>query len=217
VTLLRRGALLDLSIVRRVGVLAFVALAVSVLVWGAPTVRGAVRGETPGTWCGGALWRLMTLSDEQRGRIDFSPQAISIAQIAKLPPPSRIEPTRATAFQRQRWTMSMVVDRYRIASNGEIVLILYNIESAQYMDAYLPNPHCLGPRARDRSGMLAARKEFISHCPRVTPDWRLLGATVDVGGVGFWNRSKATRGALPNGAELRPLTDFKIVSGCGVG
>jgi len=113
--------------------------------------------------------------------------------------------------------MSVVVDRYRIASNGEIVLILYSIESGQYMDAYLPNPQCLGQRARYRSGMLAARKELVSRCPRVTAQWQLLGATVRVAGIGFWNTSTATRGALPNGAELRPLTDFKIVSGCGVG
>lgn len=217
VRLLRRGALLNISIVRRVGLLAVVAVAVSALAWGAPTVRGAVGSEAPGPWCGGVLWRLMTLSDAQRGRVDFSPRAISIAEIAKLPPPTRIGTTRATAFQRQRWTMSMVVDRYRIASNGEIALILYSIESAQYMNAYLPNPHCLGPRARDRSGMLAARKEFISHCPPATAQWQLLGATVQVGGVGFWNPSKATRGALPNGAELRPLTDLSIVSGCGIG
>jgi hypothetical protein len=158
----------------------------------------------------------MTLSDAQRGRIDFSPRGISIAEIAKLPPPTRIGTTRATAFQRQRWTSSMVVDRYRIASNGEIALILYSIESAQYMNAYLPNPHCLGPRARDRSGMLAARREFVSHCPPASAQWQLLGATVQISGVGFWNPSKATRGALPNGAELRPLTDLRIVSGCGI-
>jgi hypothetical protein len=213
----RRGGLLGVSFVRRVGVLGLVVLAVLVLAWRAPTVRGAVGGEPPGTWCGGVLWRLMTLSDEQRGSVDLFPQATSLAQIAKLAPPSRIGTTRATAFQRQRWAMSAVVDRYRIASNGEIALILYSIDSAQYMDAYLPNPHCLGPRARDRAGMLAAKKEFISHCPPVTAQWQLLGATVEVAGVGFWNPSKATRGALPNGAELRPLTDLKIVSGCGVG
>ena len=38
-----------------------------------------------------------------------------------------------------------------------------------------------------------------------------------VAGVGFWNPRAVTRGALPTGAELRPLTNFKIVSGCGVG
>jgi hypothetical protein len=109
-----------------------------------------------------------------------------------------------------------VIDRYRIASNGEIVLILYSIETAQYMNVYLPNPHCLGPRARGRDDMLAARKELTSNCPAVKWSWQLLGITVDLTGVGFWNPSRSTRGGLPNGAELRPVTSFKIVSGCGI-
>ena len=122
---------MDVSFVRRVGVLGLVVLAVLVLAWGAPTARGVVGDEPPGTWCGGVLWRLMTLSDDQRGSVDLFPQATSLAEIAKLAPPSRIGATRATPFQRQRWAMSAVVDRYRIASNGEIVLILYSIDSAQ--------------------------------------------------------------------------------------
>jgi hypothetical protein len=115
------------------------------------------------------------------------------------------------------WRLHAVVDRYRIASNGEIVLILFSIDTGQYMNAYLPNPVCLGRRARDRSGMVAARRQFSSHCAPVTAAWQLLGATVDVAGVGFWNPSKHTRGASPNGAELRPLTNLRIVFGCGVG
>jgi hypothetical protein len=174
-------------------------------------------GASPGPWCGGELWRLETLSDRQRARVDFHKVETSIAQIAKLPPPRAIGRSRATDFQRRRWSMRVVVDRYRIASNGEILLVLYSIDSAQYMDAYLPNPHCLGPRARDRTGIDAARREFTSHCPPATAAWQLLGATVELAGIGFWNPSKSTRGALPNGAELRPLTNLKLVTGCGAG
>jgi hypothetical protein len=65
--------------------------------------------------------------------------------------------------------------------------------------------------------MVAAREQFTSHCATVTAAWQLVGVTVDVAGVGFWNPSKRTRGALRNGAELRPLTNLRIVSGCGVG
>jgi hypothetical protein len=57
----------------------------------------------------------------------------------------------------------------------------------------------------------------MAHCPAPTTAWQLLGVTVDIGGIGFWNPAKTTRGASANGAELRPLTNFKIVSGCGVG
>jgi hypothetical protein len=178
--------------------------------------RAIIDKEDPGTWCGGTLWRLMTLSDDGRQMVDLQATPTTIAEIAKLEPPKRINPVRATTFQRQSWSLRAVIDRFRIASNGEIVLILYSIDTAQFMNVYLPNPHCLGARARDRADMVAARKALTSRCPTVRPAWQLLGVTVEVTGVGFWNPSRATRGALQNGAELRPLTSFKIVTGCGI-
>jgi hypothetical protein len=178
--------------------------------------RGTGGKVDPGTWCGGTLWRLMALSDEERQSVDLKSLPATIAEIAKLVPPTRITPNRTTIFQQRAWSLRGVIDRYRIASNGEIILSIYSIESAQSMNVYLPNPNCLGLRSRDRDEMIAARQELKSHCPTVLPAWQLLGITVDVTGVGFWNPSKVTRGALPNGAELRPLTSFKIVSGCGI-
>ena len=180
---------------------------------GAPVTS---RHENPGSWCGGSLWRLMTLSDSDRMKVNLHGEATTIADIAKLAPPQHIVAARTTAFQRQVWKLHAVIDRYRIASNGELVLILFSIPSGQYMDVYLPNPVCLGERARDRSGMIAARDQFAAHCDSVTAAWQLLGTTVDVAGVGFWNPSKRTRGALQNGAELRPVTNLRVVSGCGV-
>jgi len=171
----------------------------------------------PGRWCGGVRWRLMTLSDPARNRVHLDRIPTSISNLDALKPPQTIGVDRTTGFQLVTWRMQTVVDRYRVASNGEIVLVLYDIPSGKYMDAYLPNPECLGKRARDRTGMLAARKEFTDHCPRPTTQWQLLGATVDVSGVGFWNPVHTTRGALPNGAELRPLTNLSIVTGCGIG
>jgi hypothetical protein len=181
-----------------------------------PDVPRARKLEGPGTLCGGTLWRLMTLSDRTRYTVNLKGQPTTIAKLAELQRPRVIGRSRSTPYQRQVWKMHAIVDRYRIASNGEIVLVLYSIDSGQYMNAYFPNPQCLGPRARDRTGMIAARRELVSRCPTVDASWQLLGITVDLGGVGFWNPSTATRGALKNGAELRPLTNFKIVSGCGV-
>ena len=180
---------------------------------GAPATSGR---ESPGTWCGGSLWRLMTLSDSDRTKVNLHGTATTIADIAKLVAPRHIVAARTTAFQRRVWKLHAVIDRYRIASNGELVLILFSIPTGQYMDVYLPNPRCLGERARDRTGLIAARRQFMSHCDAVTSAWQLLGTTVDVAGVGFWNPSKKTRGALQNGAELRPLTNLRVVSGCGV-
>jgi hypothetical protein len=204
------------SLVRWLCVLALALLTAAFVAHGSSADRASTGRESPGPWCGGALWRQMALSDTQRGKIDFRPLRTSIAEISKLVPPRTARAIRATPFQLRSWSMPAVVDRYRIASNGEIVLILYSIDSAQYMDAYIANPNCLGPRSRARSEMIAARKAFTSQCPHATAQWQLLGATVELTGVGFWNPTKATRGALPNGAELRPLTSVKIVNGCGI-
>jgi hypothetical protein len=178
---------------------------------------GNHAGSSPGQWCGGVRWRLMTLSDPDRKRVHLDRIPTTIANLAAQTRPKSIGIRRSTGFQLVSWRMQVVIDRYRIASNGEIVLVLYDIPSGMYMDAYMPNPNCLGERARDRTGMIAARKEFTDHCPRPTAQWQLLGATVDISGVGFWDPVTTTRGALPNGAELRPLTNLSIVSGCGVG
>ena len=116
---------------------------------GAPATSGR---ESPGTWCGGSLWRLMTLSDNDRTKVNLHGTPTTIADIAKLVAPQHIVAGRTTAFQRRVWKLHAVIDRYRIASNGELVLILFSIPTGQYMDVYLPNPRCLGERARDRTG-----------------------------------------------------------------
>ena len=175
-----------------------------------------VNGPRPGTGCGGTLWRLMTLSDRQNRSVVLQRKPTTIADIAGIPRPKTIGLRRTTPFQRQVWGVRAVVDRYRIASNGEIVLILYSIDTGQFMDAYLPAKQCLSRRSRDRTGMLSARQSFTSKCPRVTDLWQLIGITVEVAGVGFWNPITTTRGALANGAELRPVTNLKVVNGCGV-
>jgi hypothetical protein len=192
-------------------------LAASSACAGALVAGASVHHVSPGPWCGGPRWRLMTLSDSDRKKVRLDRLPISIGSIAAHQSPLVIGLRRTTSFEIHSWRMQAVVDRYRIASNGEIVLVLYDIPSGKSMDAYLPNPNCLGARARDRTGMIAARKAFTEHCPRVTAQWQLVGATVDVSGVGFWNPVRTTRGALPNGAELRPLTNLHIVAGCGVG
>jgi len=155
----------------------------------------------------------MTLSDPDRYKVALARRPTTIGDIAEVGQPRVIGPRRTTAFQRQVWGLRAVVDRYRIASNGEIVLILYSIDTGQFMNAYLPSLPCLVRKARDRTGMLSARNEWTSRCPRATAAWRLIGVTVEIGGVGYWNPVRTTRHALSNGAELRPVTNLKIVSG----
>jgi hypothetical protein len=170
----------------------------------------------PGAWCGGPLWRQMNFSDLDKHKVDTTPVGTTVADISKLAPPPTIGRRRTTPFQQQVWHLDVVIDRYRIGSDGEIALVLFSIPSAQYMNAYLANPNCLTPGSRMREEITAARQVLKTHCPRVTPSWQLLGISVELEGVGFWNPVRTTKGALPNGAELRPITNLKIASGCGI-
>lgn len=197
--------------------------AVVVLAVLAATPAGAHRvtqaSPVPGTWCGGHRWKLMTLSDATRYVVYPTPIATTIPAIANEPAPRRLAATRGTffgiGFEQQVWQLTAVIERYRIQSNGEIALELYDIPSSMYMNAYLPNPHCVSSKALYRDQILAARNAFRSACPAPTAAWQPLGATVTLTGVGFWNPVKTTLGALGNGAEIRPVTGLTITNGCG--
>jgi hypothetical protein len=170
---------------------------------------------TPGPQCGGTLWKLMTLSDTGKSAVQWAPAATSIPDIAKLTAPAKITTARGSAFQKQVWKLTAVIQSYRQASNGELVFQLFDIQSSTYMNAYLPSASCLPSAARGRAQMLAARNGFLKMCPAVTGHWQPLGATAELTGVGFWNPVKTTAGASKNGAELRPLLSVNITQGCG--
>jgi len=169
----------------------------------------------PGAWCGGSLWKLMTLSDTGRKSVSWTPKPTSIPEVSKLTPPQRVTASRSSAFVKQMWSETVVIERYRVQSNGEIALELFDIPSGMYMNAYMPNPQCLSSATRGRAAILAARTAFTSVCPAATGDWQPLGASATLTGVGFWNPVKTTLGALGNGAELRPVTGFTLINGCG--
>src|SRR5437868_2832095 len=129
----------------------------------------------PGPWCGGTLWKLMTLSDTGRTAVKWAPSATTVADIGKLASPARVPSTRSTPFQKQVWQVSAVVQNYRVASNGEIALVLFDTANSVYMNAYLPNPRCLSNATRGRDDILAARTAF-GKCPAPTAPWQTLGA-----------------------------------------
>ena len=81
----------------------------------------------------------------------------------------------------------------------------------------MPNPRCLSADTRGRAEILAARSAFTKACKLPPTYWWPLGASVQITGVGYWNPAKTTLGALPNGAEIRPVTGFKLIDGCAKG
>src|SRR5262249_52878839 len=147
----------------------------AVAVCAALSAPAGAHVEKAGPWCGGTLWKLMTLSDTGRTSVKWTPAATSIPDIAKLAAPAKSSTARGTAFQKQLGQVSAVLERYRLASNGEVVLQLFDIDSGTYMNAYMPSSQCLPATTRGRAQILAARNAFVSTCPAPHTAWQMLG------------------------------------------
>ncbi len=162
--------------------------------------------------CGGQLWQLKTLSDRSRGRVELAPQSTTIAAILARRGPGRPPTRRATPFQLHTWEVPAQVTAYKIDSTGSLRLVLFDHDA--YVNAVIPSPACLTSGTRDRAAIAEAWRTFTTRCGKATRDWQSLGAILFVRGVGFWSQKRTLRGAARNGAELHPVTGFRIVAGC---
>ena len=170
----------------------------------------AERSPTPSR-CGGQLWKLKTLSDTARKAVALTPKTTTIGEIVDRPFPRPVPRIRRTAFQRQTWEVVAQITQYRYEDAG-LRLILF--DDGAYVNAVIPVPGCLSPTSRARMSMTSAWNAFGTNCAKPTRDWQPLGAIAYVSGVGFWSQRDGERGAAANGAELYPVTGFRIVAGC---
>ena len=174
-----------------------------------PTPRSPVPGAAV------PVWKLMNLSDSGRTTVNCRRSGRASATSRSSTPPKRFLASRSGSFEKQTWQLTAVIERYRVASNGEIVFELYDIPSNTYMNAYMPNPQCLSSTTRDRAGIIATRNAFLAPARPRRPTGRRSGRPWSLTGVGYWNPVRTTLGALPNGAELRPVIGVNILQGCG--
>jgi hypothetical protein len=194
--------------VKRAGVIAIVLLAATT---GAVAASARVHSAPAATHCGGQLWRLKTFSDAARRAVALAPKSTTIGDIGERPYPRPVPTRRRTAFQRQTWEVVAQVTLFRVENAG-LRLILF--DHGAYVNAVIPNPACLRRTSRARTAMTAAWNAFLAKCAHPTREWQSLGAIVYVSGVGLWSERHGERGAAPNGAELYPVTGFRIVAGC---
>jgi hypothetical protein len=194
---------------KRVGLIALLTLAAGAA---AATAAGRHSAGPTANRCGGELWRLKTLSDVDRRRVELGPRGTTIAAIGERPYPRPIPRRRRTPFQRQSWQVVAQVTRYKLETGG-LRLELY--DGGAYLNSVIPQPSCLTRRTRARDRIAQAWKEFLSRCQlHPTTEWQTFGAIMYVRGIGFWSQRRFLRGSARNGAELHPMTGFDIVTGC---
>jgi hypothetical protein len=191
---------------------ALIALGLLAVAATAATTATGGGGADPGPHrCGGILWRLKTLSDPARMTVALTPRTTTIEAIRERPYPRPIPRKRRTPFQMQTWKVIGQLTDFRL-DDGGVRLILY--DANEYLQAVIPLPSCLSESTRARAKIARVFRDFISDCGEPTRDWRPLGPIVAVEGVGFWSQRRGRRGAAPNGAELHPVTGFRILAGC---
>jgi hypothetical protein len=194
---------------RRAGIIALLLFALAAAAATSAPGRGSANAQA--SRCGGQLWRLKTLSDPGRTSVRLTPKTTTLAAIRGRPYPRPVPRKRRTGFQRQNWEVVAQVTSFRL-DDGGLRLILYDADA--YVQAVIPTPDCLVRSSRAREEIAAAWKRFVSECGQPTRDWQPSGAVIYVRGVGFWSQRRARRGAAPNGAELHPVTGFRVVAGC---
>jgi hypothetical protein len=186
-----------------------------VLVLAAATCAVAAFARTEQTpspaRCGGQLWRLKTMSDIRRKVVALAPKPTTIGDIVDRPYPRPVPRVRRTGFQKQNWEVVAQITQFRL-DDGGLRLILF--DDGAYVNAVIPVPSCLTTNSRGRTAITGAWNTFGTSCAKATRDWQPLGAIASVSGVGFWSQRDGERGAAPNGAELHPVTGFRIVAGC---
>jgi hypothetical protein len=190
--------------------LVITALLLSSLTAVAATAESRTAASPSAARCGGSLWRMKTLSDPQRTLVRLTPAATTIGGIEKRPFPNPTPAGRRTQFQRQVWNVVSQITQYRLEQGG-LRLVLF--DAGSYLNAVIPNPSCLSAKTRARGQISQAWQQFAA-CAHATADWQSLGAVAYVGGVGFWAPRDRGRGQAPNGAELHPVTNIRIVAGC---
>jgi hypothetical protein len=171
----------------------------------------AIKFRPSAASCGGNLWRMKTLSDVDRNAVRMNARATTLASIAARQAPRPTPRRRRTPFQRQIWEVVAQITEFR-SEPGELRLTLW--DDGTYINAAIPIPECLTGATRDRHEISGAWYEFVKSCAKPTSEWQSLGAVAYVRGVGFWSQRRTTHGAAANGAELHPVTSFRVVAGC---
>jgi hypothetical protein len=163
--------------------------------------------------CSVRLKGLKTLSDPQRKLINLHPKNTTLTAINALPQPQPTPQTRTTAFQRQAWRVNVQIIKFKLESDHDIHLVMFG--DGAYGIAEMPAAQCLPKKTRDRKAIIAARKKFTSNCGQPTNSWTQLGAVVSISGVGFFDIPHTQKPPATNFAELQPVTELKLISGCG--
>ncbi len=168
-------------------------------------------GPACGDVCGRERWEIKTLSDADRGRVDFRPVDATIDELIALPrPPHRPEHRRLGPTETTTYRVIACLGIYDTIpeDDGDVHLVIGHIDRNVSMITEIPNPRCSGVCASGVGEVFAAARDSIRAILEsgvVSPECNNDVPLIEVTGVGFFDHIHHQNGVAPNGIELHPV------------
>jgi hypothetical protein len=164
--------------------------------------------------CGHWRWPVKTLQDSRAGRVSFATKSTTIAQLAKLTPPSTLgaRTLRTGPVETTVWRVDVDLVAFKFESDQDVHLVVQD-KQGRTMIAEFPDPGCTtGASPTVRAKMSSARNALLKACGKPGKlRFVTLSGPAQLDGVGFFDDLHGQNGVAPNGIELHPVVRFSAI------
>jgi hypothetical protein len=169
-----------------------------------------------GVKCGSERWPVKTLSDQDAGNVNFTPQPISVSALRGIPAPAfkpqsaRVAPVESTTY----WLVAKVLE-FKLEDDMDVHVVISDTgDPAQTMIVEFPDASkCTGAiGSAEAAQMKAARAALVAaYGPPPSGSFEHLTGTASFVGVGFFDFKHGQTGVAPNAVELHPVIGFSTL------
>lgn len=179
------------------------------------TPSRALPAQPCGTHCGVERWKVKTLTDPNHAQVNFTAKATSVFWLVRRDTPSQLpEEDRLAPIETQVFSVKARLVGFKKEDDRDIHIVLADLDNpAETMVVEIPDSACEGVCSSDhRDEMIQARQSFVDHCGEPLQRFKTLweSLTVDVTGVGFFDRLHGQTGVAGNGVELHPVLEIEF-------
>jgi hypothetical protein len=157
-------------------------------------------------------WSVKTATDPLVAEIRRHAEA-TVSELCELPRPYRVGAytPRQAPVEQTIYTVKALFLFYRAEEDGDIHLVLQDpSDQSQTLVAEIPDP-AMAQGSAFAAEIAKLRTSFEHHWPVSSSRRNGDEMLVEVTGVGFFDMRHGALGSAPNGIELHPLLDLKVI------
>lgn len=171
--------------------------------------------HTCGDKCGSYRWPVKTLTDLDKDNVDFSPQAMSVSELADAPrPKSKPKDSRVSALElRVVKVDAQIIAFFREGDRDVHIILADPNDTTKQIVAEIPNVQCAGACfSKHRSDFKSAREKFVERLGEPGTSRKNISnpVLVHIVGIPFFDKKHKQKGGAPNAIELHPVLDISF-------